>query len=97
MFLHLSVSHSVHRWGCLPQCMMGYIPQEAADTPLEADTPPPEADTPSVQCMLGDTGNKRAIRILLECILVVIKLRDFLKSVIVVKFCHFFYEKKLSI
>ena len=29
-----------------------------------AGTPPPE------QCMLGDTGNKRAVRILLECILV---------------------------
>ena len=25
---------------------------------------------PSAQCMLGDTGNKRAVRILLECILV---------------------------
>ena len=38
----------------------------------------PEADTPSgsrhspppAQCMLGDTGNKRVVRILLECILV---------------------------
>ena len=50
--------------------------------PWEADTPPgkqtlPEADTPSgsrhsppAQCMLGDTGNKRVVRILLECILV---------------------------
>ena len=49
----------------------------------EAGTPPPEqttlgADTPRdqrqvpppVQCMLGDTGNKRAVRILLECNLV---------------------------
>ena len=26
--------------------------------------------TPREQCMLGDTGNKRAVRILLECILV---------------------------
>ena len=26
MFLHLSVSHSVHRGGCLPQCMLGYNP-----------------------------------------------------------------------
>ena len=26
--------------------------------------------TPPEQCMLGDTGNKRAVRILLECILV---------------------------
>ena len=28
--------------------------------------------TPQEQCMLGDTGNKRAVRILLECILVVL-------------------------
>ena len=35
-----------------------------ADTPLE-QTPPRPA-----QCMLGDMGNKRAVRILLECILV---------------------------
>ena len=108
MFLHLSVSHSVHR-GCLPQCMLGYIHPQAdtpsqeqtttrsrhplrsryplgADTPQEqtppgsrhpprADTareqtPPPGADTPPSQCMLWDTGNKRAVRILLECILV---------------------------
>ena len=27
MFLHLSVSHSVHR-GCLPQCMLGYTPHD---------------------------------------------------------------------
>ena len=31
--------------------------------------PPPGTD-PQAQCMLGDTGNKRAVRILLECILV---------------------------
>ena len=44
-----------------------------ADHP-RADTPPsrhPPEQTPPVQCMLGDTGNKRAIRILLECVLVV--------------------------
>ena len=43
MFLHLSVSHSVHG-GCLPQCMLVY-------TPLGRHTPPspradPLADTP---------------------------------------------------
>ena len=53
----------------------------AADTPRKqtppqvADTPsgsrhPPEADTPPSQCMLGDTGNKRAVCILLEYIFV---------------------------
>ena len=39
-FLHLSVSHSVHG-GCLPQCMLGYIPP--GETP-QADTP--WTDTP---------------------------------------------------
>ena len=34
------------------------------DTPLQTRYIPPE------QCMLGDTGNKRAVYILLECILV---------------------------
>ena len=35
MFLHLSVSHSVHTGGgCLPQCMLGYTP------------PPPPEQTP---------------------------------------------------
>ena len=41
-----------------------------------AGTPPgrytPLAGTPLEQCMLGDTGNKRAVRILLECILVLL-------------------------
>ena len=57
-YVFTPVCHS----GCLPQCMLGYTPQE--------QTPPLGADTPSAQCMLGDTGNKRAVRILLECILV---------------------------
>ena len=33
---------------------------------------PPRTRYPSEQCMLGDTSNKRAVRILLECILVYI-------------------------
>ena len=41
-------------------------PQE--QTPLEQT--PPKADTPPEQCMLGDTVNKRAVCILLECNLV---------------------------
>ena len=57
-----------------------------AGTPWRADTPPPgpeagtppttrhppgpEAGTHPVQCMLGDTGNKRAVLILPECKLV---------------------------
>ena len=35
-------------------------------TPPREQTPPPE----QWQCMLGDTGNKRVVRILLECILI---------------------------
>ena len=40
-----------------------YTPQDQVHTPQDQVHPPE-------QCMLGDTGNKRAIRILLECILV---------------------------
>ena len=47
------------------------------DTPPKADTPeqtPPGSrhprEAPLPQCMLGDTGNKRTVCILLECILV---------------------------
>ena len=59
MFLHLSVSHSVHKGGGGSASMHAGI----ADTPFREHTP-------QEQCMLGDTGNKRAVRILLECILV---------------------------
>ena len=39
MFLHLSVSHSVHTGGgCLPQCMLGYTPPQSRHLP-GADTP----------------------------------------------------------
>ena len=37
------------------------------EDPPERQTHPP----PPQQCMLGDTGNRRAVRIILECILVV--------------------------
>ena len=70
MFLHLSVSHSVHggRGVYLSACLDTHIPWEqtphpGSDTPLRADTHP-------AQCMLGDTGNNRTVRILLECRLV---------------------------
>ena len=35
------------------------------------DHVPPQDQVPPEQCMLGDTGNKRVVRILLECILVI--------------------------
>ena len=66
--------------GCLPHPPEQTSPPQGADTPrsrhppgaetpLGVDTHPPGADTPT-QCMLGDKGNKRAVPILLECILV---------------------------
>ena len=55
-----------------------YIPPWCRYTPRQvhptlAGTPPGRYTPPQEQCMLGDTGNKRAVRILLECILVLIK------------------------
>ena len=83
--VHRGVSAPVHAGIHLPGPEAD-TPQEQtprrADNPLEQTPPPgPEADTPRAekptpradsptQCMLGDTGNKRAVRILLECILV---------------------------
>ena len=76
--------------GGLPQLMMGYHPRPgtAQADPPQADTPwnklPPPTDPPEQtqlprsippeQCMLGDTVNKRAVCVLLECNLVVIVL-----------------------
>ena len=51
MFLQVSVIHSVHRGGGgLPQCMLGYPPDQA-DTPQDQTPPgpgrhPPRSDTP---------------------------------------------------
>ena len=39
-------------------------------TPAPDQVHPPRPGTPSEQYMLGDTGNRRAVRILLECMLV---------------------------
>ena len=48
MFLHLSVSHSVHGGQCLPQYMLGYTPTTSkADTPWSRHLP--GADTPQEQ------------------------------------------------
>ena len=95
MFLHLSVI--LFTGGGLPQCMLGYHPllrtrhPPVADTPPEQAPPAPGSRHPPVQCMLGDTANKRAVCILLECNLVLgdnfkISLKDevierFLKAV----------------
>ena len=50
---------------------------------------PPGADTrPPVQRMLGDTGNKRAVRILLQCILVKIQTCALSFQLFVFQFCR---------
>ena len=71
MFLYVSVilftggSASVHA-GIPPP---GSRHPPGSRPPLEQT--PPREQTPQEQCMLGDTGNKRAVSILLECILVI--------------------------
>ena len=47
IFLHLSVIHSVHKGGGLPQCMLGYHTPPGV-TPPRADTPntPPDQTSP---------------------------------------------------
>ena len=65
MFLHLSVSHSVHRGGVCPSACWDAPPGPEADPP--EDPPRDQRQTPPpVQCMLEDTRNKRAVRILLD-------------------------------
>ena len=79
--------NSAHRGGCLPHCMVGYSPPRADTTPH-----PPE-QTSLAQCILGDTDNKRAVRILLECILVLI-FRLGMKSILKMTFYTFNYRPK---
>ena len=57
----IPVCHSVHRGS-------GRHPRE--DTPQEQTSPREQTPPAPMQCMLGDTGNKRVVRILMECILV---------------------------
>ena len=76
------VKNSVHMGGCLPQCMLGYHPPRTRHPPKTRHPPLlgpgiPQEQTPlgpgipPAQCMLGDTVNKRAVCILLECNLVI--------------------------
>ena len=70
MFLHLSVSHSVHRGSTWAGTPPGKYPQ-AGTSP--AGYPPesiPRAGTPPSNSACWDTVNKRAVSISLECILV---------------------------
>ena len=59
-YVFTRVCHSVHGGGSAPVHAGMHNPR-----PWDLrQAPPPE------QCMLGDTGNKRAVRIPVECILV---------------------------
>ena len=66
-YLSTGESASVHAG--IPPPRRGRDPQDQA--PISWDqVHPPRPGTPSEQSMLGDTVNERAVRILLECILV---------------------------
>ena len=71
MFSQACVKNSVHGGclsrGCVSQHTFGQTPP-SKHTPYLPRHTPPRADTPSPT--LRDTVNKRAVRILLECILV---------------------------
>ena len=77
MFLHVSVI--LFTGGVCPiACWDTHTPSpltKGRHPPPREQTPPPRADTPPAQCMLRDTTNKRAVRILLECNLVTNYLR----------------------
>ena len=64
MFLHVCVI--LFTGGDLPQCMLGNPPSPGKADPPPARRPPLARRSPPVQCMLGDTVNKRAVCILLE-------------------------------
>ena len=69
------VSAPVHAW--IHPWDKRQTPADQRQTPTspwdDRQTHPPGGDTlPPAQCILGDTGNKRAVHILLECILVVL-------------------------
>ena len=62
-----------------PPKEQAHTPRDQRQVPSPQSRPPPEQiPPPPAQCMLGDTGNKRAVRIILECNLVCINLRAYL-------------------
>ena len=56
--------------GYLPHCMLGFTPLPGPEAGTPGTRHPPGADNPP-PASVGDTGNKRAVRILLEYYLVV--------------------------
>ena len=71
MFLHVFVI--LFTEGGLPHCMLEYPPPQTRT--------PPGSRHPPGQCMLGDTGNSRAVRILLECNLVLLNVNFAAKTI----------------
>ena len=61
---------NIFRSVCQEFCSQGVLLRHSPSQEQAPPHPHPGAGTPPEQCMLGDTGNKRAVRILLECILV---------------------------
>ena len=85
IFSEACVKNSVHRGGVpgqLPPSRIRYPPRLGSTTPGPGTSPWDQVHSPGTrytlgtryisprQCRLGDTGNKRAVRILLECVLV---------------------------
>ena len=69
-----TVCHSLHRGeylGRYPPLPGRYTPRDQVPPPRTRYTPWDQVHPPE-QCMLGDTGNKWAVHILLECIPVLI-------------------------
>ena len=66
IFLHLSFCS---QWG-VPHCMLGYTPQTRGRYPPQEQIPPQADPSRSRPPPQRDTGKKRAVRTLLECILV---------------------------
>ena len=85
--------------------MTRHPPQDEAATPRTRHPPcnqaPPGTRNPPEQSMLGDTVNERAVRILLECNLVIIIIIDgslvHLFWLHVAIFLRFWSEKKIRI
>ena len=94
-YVFTGVCDSVHRMGGVPDQVhplpwTRYTPPDQAhppwdqvhpldQAPPQTRTPPGPGTPPPAQSMLGDTVNARAVRILLECILVRIYIANYQK------------------
>ena len=71
IFSQASVSHSVHRGGCLPQYMLGYTPRASTPPPPWAGKPPPGRYTPTMVTAVGDTHPTGMLYFLLPTLITV--------------------------